>query len=353
MKCRTDFRDVLAAGVVEPFGDSKDACETTRDAAIAVTERGVGRMMGGGLGFSVVIADKRSDEGAIAVGKARDVAVERQIFAVFVVATVADGVADVMEERSRFEKRTRLRRKMVNRLELVEKLESKVTYMFGVLLVLLEAAGEAADADQHLASGLIVAMRLLAGESVASNFVDDAFADADGGNGHGVNVEVAAKGDEDNGGDAHHVRAVAANAVGFHAVGNVATQEIGQAFAQERELDGGKTVHARAGSDESECFGVATKRDRKFIAEIGPGGKFGFQQGANVTADLFGLDRANHAVNIQRAHQADRADRKLSRLIYGVIAKKAEFEAATAEVDDGADLGLRAKRGEDAFATKA
>ena len=46
-----------------------------------------------------------------------------------------------------------------------------------------------------------------------------------------TNVEVTAEDDEDDGGDAHDVSAVAADAVGFHALADIAFEDVGKAFA--------------------------------------------------------------------------------------------------------------------------
>ena len=54
-------------------------------------------------GLAIVITNRRRDDAAIVAVEALDVAVERKIFTVFVVAAVADHVADVVKHRCRLE----------------------------------------------------------------------------------------------------------------------------------------------------------------------------------------------------------------------------------------------------------
>ena len=48
----------------------------------------------------------------------------------------------------------------------------------------------------NLAGGGVVAMRFFAREGIVGDFLEDAFAHADGGNGQAADIEVAAEGDE-------------------------------------------------------------------------------------------------------------------------------------------------------------
>ena len=82
---------------------------------------------------------------------------------------------------------------MVQRLKLVEQHEAEFANMLRVALVVVEAAAETARSHQYLARVGIVAMRLFAGKRIAGNFLEQAFADADTGNGKGADVEIAAE----------------------------------------------------------------------------------------------------------------------------------------------------------------
>ena len=58
-------------------------------------------MVSCGHGFAVVVADGSGDDAAIVSVEARNVAIEGEIFAVFVMAAMADHVADVVQHARR------------------------------------------------------------------------------------------------------------------------------------------------------------------------------------------------------------------------------------------------------------
>lgn len=69
-----------------------------------------------GRGFAVVVAHDGADEIAIAAFESRDIAVKSEVFAVFVMAAVADAMTDVVEKGAGFELNAGLRRQVVDRL---------------------------------------------------------------------------------------------------------------------------------------------------------------------------------------------------------------------------------------------
>jgi len=143
-----EILDALAVRVVEAFGDAEDGGEAAGDALVAVVERGVGGVVGVGSGLAIVIADDGGDDVAVAAFEAGDVAVEGEIFAVLVVAAMGDAMADVMKERSGFEFDASVMREMMERLEVIEKSDAEFAGVLGVALIVFEAAGEAAGADE-------------------------------------------------------------------------------------------------------------------------------------------------------------------------------------------------------------
>ena len=176
-----EILDSLAMGVVESLGNAEDGGEAADDALFAVVERGIGGVIVVGSGLAIVIANDSGDDVAVAAVEAGDVAVEGEIFAVFVVATMGDAMADIVKERTSFELDAGLRRQMMQGLEVIEEHDAKFADVLGVALIVFEAAGEAAGADEYLARLGVVAVRLLTGKGVAGNFLEDAFADAYGG----------------------------------------------------------------------------------------------------------------------------------------------------------------------------
>ena len=76
----------------------------------------------------------------------------------------------------------------------------------------------------------------------------------------------------------------------------------------------------------------------------------GFEQGANVAANLFDLKWTDNPVNVEGGEQANGADGKLRAGVGCVVANKADFQAAATQVDDATRLSFRAHRRNDRFA---
>lgn len=345
--------DALAVGVVEAFGDANDGGETAGDALVRTGQAAIGGVMTVGISFAVVIADHGGDDVAVASFEAGDIAVEGQIFAVLVVTAVADAMTDVMEKRASFELDASLNGEMVDGLELIEEHEAEFADMLGMALIVIETAAKAARGDEDLAGFGAVAMRFLTGEGVAGNFLEKAFAESDAGNDKGADIEVTREGDENKRGHGHDVGTVAADAVGLHALSDIALEKLGEPLAKQRDFEAGKAVETRAGGDVGEGFSVAAKRHGDGVREIGASGKTRFEKSANVAANLFSFCRADDAREIEGAHEADGAERNLSALSDGVVVQDAEFEAAAAKIGDEARLDFRTHGGEDGFATEA
>src|SRR5690349_3876923 len=182
LESRAQTGYALAVRMIESFGDAQNRGQPARGALIAIVQRGICSVIAGRIRFAVVIAHSGGDDGALASFESGNVSVHREIFAVLVMAFVTDGVADVMEQSSSFEEHARFRRKMVHGLQLIEKLQAKFADVFGVALIVFEAARETARSEQKLARGFGIAMRLFAREAVSRDFVQQTFANADGGN---------------------------------------------------------------------------------------------------------------------------------------------------------------------------
>lgn len=105
--------DTLAMRMVEAFGDTQDGGEAANDAFVGIIEPGIGRVIGIRRGLAVVIADDGGNDVAVTALKARDVAIEREILAMLVVAAVADAVPDVVKQRAGFEQHAGLGRQVM------------------------------------------------------------------------------------------------------------------------------------------------------------------------------------------------------------------------------------------------
>src|ERR1700737_4984657 len=161
---------------------------------------------------------------------------------------------------------------MMRGLQTVEKKNAEFTDMLGVGLIAIQAARESSGAGNDLAGRSVVAVRFFSGESVVGDFLENAFTNANRGNGHGADIEISAESQERDGGDAHDVGAVAAHRVSLHALADTAPQDVGQAVTQKRKLQHGEAVFTRAWGDASQRSRIAPKRDGVFFAEFGGAG---------------------------------------------------------------------------------
>ena len=151
-----------------------------------------------------------------------------------VVTMMADSVADVMQESAGFQQHSVLSRKMMRGLQTVKKKNAEFADMFGVGLIAVQAAREGPGAGNDLAGCSVVAVRFFSRESVVGHFLENAFAKANGWDGHAANIQIAAESEECDGGNAHDVGAVTADPVSLHTLADIASQDVGEAIAQER-----------------------------------------------------------------------------------------------------------------------
>ena len=175
---RANILNALAMRVVQPFGDAQNGGEAPRDALVVVVERGIRRMVAGWLRLAVVVAHQCAHHAAVPALQSWNVAIQRQVFTVLVVAAVADAMPHVVQERAGFELHARLLWQMVHCLELIEQHEAEFPHVFGMLLVVFQPAAEGPRGEQHLAGFRVVTMRLLARKSFVRGFLQQAFADA-------------------------------------------------------------------------------------------------------------------------------------------------------------------------------
>lgn len=183
-----------------------------------------------GFGLAVVVAHDGGDDMAVTPLEAGDIAVEGEILAVLVMTAVTDAVAEVVKKSACFQLNARLNRQVVDRLQLIEEHQAEFADMLRVALIVFQAAAEAARGNEHLTCIGAVAVRFLPGECVPRNFLQQAFSKADARNCEQTNIEVAAQGKKDEGGNRHDIGTISANAVSLHALADVKLQKVGEAF---------------------------------------------------------------------------------------------------------------------------
>src|SRR5437016_6431872 len=110
LKRSANFHDALAVRVIETLGNPQNRGQPSQDGLIGVIQGGIRGVVSSRFRLAVVIAHQTGDDGAFAAPQRGNIAVQNQVFSVFVMSTVADHVSGIMQQRSRFEKHARLRR---------------------------------------------------------------------------------------------------------------------------------------------------------------------------------------------------------------------------------------------------
>src|SRR6266478_10192193 len=113
------------------------------------------------LGFAVVITHNGRSERSVAPLQPGNIAVHGEIFAVLVMALMADGMSNVVQQRRRFQYDPGVTGKMVQRLQLIEKLQTQFTHVLGMTLIELQPPRKTARSRKKLPRFGIVAMRFL------------------------------------------------------------------------------------------------------------------------------------------------------------------------------------------------
>src|SRR6266404_1235766 len=98
-----EISHALPMRMIQSLRDAKNRSQPADHALIVVTQRSVRRVMPGRLRLPIVIANGSSDDRAVSALKAWNISVERKIFAMLMMPAVADHVANIMEQRARFQ----------------------------------------------------------------------------------------------------------------------------------------------------------------------------------------------------------------------------------------------------------
>jgi len=86
-----------------------------------------------------------------------------------------------MQQCAGFQQYARLRRKMMHRLQLIEKKNAQLPHVLRMLLIVSEPPGETSRPTMSCRGFGVVAVGLLARKSVARDFLQQSFANADAG----------------------------------------------------------------------------------------------------------------------------------------------------------------------------
>src|SRR6267142_3325096 len=103
LKRRVQIGHPFSMRMIQRFRDAQNSSQAPDHALIVVTQRGVRDVMAGRLRLAIVIANHRSHHGSVSALETRNVSIKRKILAMLVVPAMADHMADIVEQRPRFE----------------------------------------------------------------------------------------------------------------------------------------------------------------------------------------------------------------------------------------------------------
>ena len=139
---------------------------------------------------------------------------------------------------------------------------------------------------------------------------------------------------ENHGSDADNLGAIAAKVEHVHALGNVEPQNSPQALAKEAEIDCRDSSDARTRRDAGQRFGIPSRRDGDCAGEIRRRRPNASEQRENPMLHALEFVLAERAVNSERFHQADAAQRQGENFLRRALAKQADFKAASAKINN-------------------
>jgi hypothetical protein len=97
LKGRVQALNPLAMRMIQAFCDANDGSQATGQALVVAIQGGVGRMVTGRLRLSIVVSDNGANDVAVSPVEAGNVAIQGEIFTVFVVPTMAHPVPHIMQ----------------------------------------------------------------------------------------------------------------------------------------------------------------------------------------------------------------------------------------------------------------
>src|SRR5215467_6461265 len=106
--------------MVKRFSNSQNCGKPSQDGLVCVVQGGISRVMSGGFRLTVVIAHEAGDDGPFAAFQSANITVHRQVFAVLVMAAMADHVPGIVKQSPGFQEHARLWRQAMYWLQLVK-----------------------------------------------------------------------------------------------------------------------------------------------------------------------------------------------------------------------------------------
>lgn len=206
--------------------------------------------------------------------------------------------------------------------------------MFRVRRLIMETRGDAPRfAEQRLKTGGVRADDC-SGKLRGREVPQDSLFHANSWHQEGAQMKPLRERSENDSSDADDFGAIAAEVKHVHALGNIEPQNSPQTLAEEAEIDGRDSSDARTRSDPGQCLGIPSRRDSDCAGEIRRSGPYTSEQGKHAVLYALEFVFAECAVDSQRFHQADAAQRQSENFLRRALAKQTDFKAAATKINN-------------------
>src|SRR6267143_424460 len=146
--------------------------------------------------------------------------------------------------------------------KLVKKLQCEPAYLFSMLQVAMHAAGEGLRAGDHDLGFFPLFVRGLRKRHFrGGEFVEQAFTNTHAWRNHGAKTQPPGDSDQNDGGDAHNLCAVAAHSEGSHPAFHVEAQNLQEALPQQPRVERSQAAESGTGGQRGESLRIAATSD--------------------------------------------------------------------------------------------
>jgi hypothetical protein len=208
-----------------------------------------------------MVPHQAGDDILLVPAQAGEIGVAHQVFSVLVVSARVYGVADVVQQRSQFERYALSGREFVRRSELMEQLRGQTPHVFAMGGVGVHARGKPPRLLAQRFGPFIV--RRSRAEVGRRQVMQNSLAHADTRDDEMACAQPFAHRDEHHCGHAHHLGTIAPHTEYLHALLDVEPQNFPETVAEVTQMDGVESGDARSRDQAGQGLGVSPAGHRR------------------------------------------------------------------------------------------
>src|ERR1700704_3571818 len=246
-----------------------------------------------------------------------------------------DQMPGVVQGRSRFENCPQFEIHVMVGPKLVKKLQCEPANLFSMFQVAMHAAGEGLRASDHDLGFLpLFVCSLRKRHFRGGEFVEQAFTNTHAWRNHGAKTQPPGDGDQNDGGDAHDLCAVAAHSEGLHPAFHVKAQNLQETLPQQPRVERPQAAESGTGGQRGESLRIAATGDSQCCCGPGTVRKRALQDRENMKSYIFRRIFVNGALDMKCLHQADGSERQADASLEDTSTQLTKFQAAAAEIEN-------------------